>query len=336
MDDDADNPPDPIFGSQLDDGWDAIARGDLGAAMDAAEACLELDEESPEAHNLMAYVLASAGQLEQSLEHYRAAVELDDVFFEAMMNAAEVLMQLGDLDAAVELAGTAANVADSDDDTADAVLLQVEALLSADRREEAEKILETVPHGPFSSAHVEFLLGRARFAVGDVEGAAPYIEQAAHQELNDPDVFYFLGLVRQAQGDLRGATVAFLQCRDLDLAAPRPSWSEPIPLFEKRIRDAIRRLGAPLQGYLEGALILVDEVPGAEAVSEGLDPRLPVLVDDVDLGSQGKLRRAFVYQRNVERLAASPMQLDEELRRSLHDEVDGAMSELPPQPRSEH
>lgn len=311
---------DPL-NAHLDRAWDLVSEGDFEGAFAAAQKSLEIDEASPEAHNLMGYVLAAHGRLEDALVHYREAIELDGSFFEAMLNASEAFLQLGQLQEALAMASDAQDVAHSEDEKADALLLQIDALLASGRREEAEALVPDLPHGPFENPHLEFLVGRALYETGDVEGAAMRIEQAAATGSTDPEVFYYLGLVRENRGDVRGAIAALLQSRDLELEIARAPWSEPIARFEKRVAAALRELPPELTGQLDGALVLVDDLPGAEVVSEGVDPRATVLLDDLPLSDGTKLRRCFVYQRNVERLVAGPEQVEEVLRQILAEEI---------------
>ncbi|MBX3248302.1 MAG: tetratricopeptide repeat protein [Myxococcales bacterium] len=311
---------DPL-NAHLDRAWDLVSEGDFDGALDAAQKSLEIDEASPEAHNLMGYVLAAAGHLEPAIAHYREAIELDASFFEAMLNAAEAYLQLDQIQEALAMASDATDVAHTHDERADALLLQIDALLAAGRREEAEELVRDLPEGPFENPSLDFLVGRALYETGDIEGASIRIEQAAGSGSMDPDVHYYLGLVRENRGDLRGAVAAFLQARDLELETGRPPWSEPIPRFERRVLAAIRSLEGGLGDKLDGALVLVDEVPGAEVVSEGIDPRAPLLLDDLPLADGSQLRRCFVYQRNVERLSTGPEHAQEVLTRLFAEEI---------------
>ena len=322
-----DEPDHDLQADPLEHAWDLLAEGDLNGALSRVQQCLADDEDSPDGHNLMGYILAAGGELEAALEHYRAAVSADASFVEAILNAADILMQLGDVQAALDLTEDAIDAAESDDDVAEALLLRVDALLFAGLGEEARKAAAQLPVGPFESPTLDFLVGRARFETGDLEGAAVGIEQAAHTDPHNPDVFYYLGLLRESQDDIRGATVAFLQCRDLDLSGPRPAWAMTIPQFEKRAQAAIRRLPAELSAYLEDALIVVDEVPGAEVVSEGVDPRIPMVLDDLPLGKGDTLRRVFIYQRNIERTVPTPDMIEDELYLVFRSELESRVQQ---------
>lgn len=317
---------------QLQRAWDSIARGDLEAAMRSAERSLEIDDACPEAHNLVGYIHAAGGNLEEALACYRRAIEHDEEYLEPMLNAAEVLLQLGDLRGAIEQLDAAIPLTETPDERADAMLLRIDALLAAGETELAEAAVRELPEGPFDSPQLGFLVGRAHFEVGDVDAAALFIEHAAAALPQDPEVTYYAGLVREARGDLLGATAAFLQTRDLDRAAPRPRWSEASPRFERRVRAAIGRLPDALAELLEGALVLVDDVPGAEVICEGLDPRVPLWTDDLPLSDDQTLRRLFVYQRNVERLVPAPDYLEGTLRELLVEELERAFLKEPSKP----
>jgi len=313
-----------------------VSRGDLAGAMVSAQKSLEIDAQSPEAHNLIGYIFAAEGKAEDALEHYKQAIELEESFVEAMLNAAEVMIHpIADFDGALEMIEDALDFAETDDEIADAMLLKFDALLHRGDRESAARVVAALPEGPFENAHLEFLIGRAKFEVGDVDGAEPRIRAAVDRDPGNPESQYYLGLVLEARGDLRGATVAFLQSRDLDLKAVRPPWSLPEDQFEKRVQAAIHRLSAPLADSLEGALVVVADLPGAEVVAEGVDPRLGVLVDDVSPeGQPPRAGRVFVYQRNVERVASGIVEIEEEILRSLEQELRAAIPELAAAPSS--
>jgi hypothetical protein len=122
--------------------------------------------------------------------------------------------------------------------------------------------------------------------------------------------------------------VAFLKCRELDLAAPRAPWALPADQFEKRVEAAIHRLDPALRDALDGALVIVVDAPGAEVVAETVDPRVPVLLDFA-AGEDRVVRvsRAYVYQRNVERISAGALEIEDEIVHALERELGAAFPE---------
>src|SRR3982750_5064228 len=94
-------------------------------AFTASGRALEIDAQSPEAYNLLGYVAALQGEFEEAIEHYRQAIALDDTYLEAMLNAAEVYIHpLGDYADAILMCDLALDLAVTDDEGVDALLLK--------------------------------------------------------------------------------------------------------------------------------------------------------------------------------------------------------------------
>jgi tetratricopeptide (TPR) repeat protein len=303
----------------------------------SAQKSLELDAESPEAHNLIGYIHQAEGRSEDAIEHYRQAIAIDETYVEAMLNAAEVLIHaLDDSDAGLELVEEALDFAEGDDEIADALMLKFDALMQRGEREAAAKLLSNIPDGPFENEQLDLVVGRAKFELSDLDGAEKYLSRAASRPEPAPDVHYYAGLVHEARGDHRGATLAFLAARAAELKAPRPSWSLSPSAFEQRAQGALRKLPPELAQLVEDALVVVSDVPGPEVVAEGVDPHVGVLLDDLRTAAgtpaaadakPARVGRVFVYQRNVERSAPSVADVEDEILRALEHELGLSLSE---------
>lgn len=329
------------FTAHLDRGWDLVSRGDYAGALVSAQKSLELDAESPEAHNLLGFIHQAEGRAEDALDHYRQAIAIDETYVEAMLNAAEVLIHaLRDLDNGLAMIDEALDFADGDDEIADALLLRFDALMQQGDREGAAQVAAKLPDGPFENAQLDFMIGRAKFETGDLDGAEKHLEIAVKREGQSGDAYYYQGLVREARGDIRGATLAFLQAREVDLNAPRPPWSLSSSNFERRVQNAVRKLPAQLAETIEGALVIVSDIPGPEVVAEGVDPHIGVLIDDLQDESRRPIAaeeaqaeragRVFVYQRNIERWADSAIEVEDEILRTLEHELSLTFPHLAP------
>jgi hypothetical protein len=140
-------------------------------------------------------------------------------------------------------------------------------------------------------------------------------------------------------GDQRGATLSFLKTRETDVEEAPPPWALSSSAFERRVQSAVRRLDESLARVLEGALVVICDLPGAEVVAEGIDPHVGVLIDDL-LDHEGKpvtpqatperAGRLFVYQRNIERWIQSASEVDDEILRNLEHEIMLAFPQLSP------
>lgn len=323
--------------AHLDRGWDLVTRGDFAGAMLSAEKSLELDDASPEAHNLIGYIFHAEGRAEEALEHYRQALDLDESYVEAMLNAAELLMSpLGDLDGALDMVREARDWLEDDgtpDELADTMLLEVDIHLARGDAVSAASVVRDLPEGPFESPRLPTAIARALLDVGEVDAAMARLEEVLASEPPSADAFYYLALAREVKGDPTGAQIAFLQSRELDGTSEGPPWSLPTDQFERRVQSALASLPEHVSRVIEGALVVVTDLPGAEVVAEGADPRTPVLLDALSAPDEpDKVGRIFVYKRNVERMAPGLFGLDAEVARALEHEVELVFSAVPVAP----
>lgn len=328
------------FTAHLDRGWDLIHRNDLRGAQLSAEKALEIDAQAPEAHNLLGFVKAGQGQAEDALESYRTALALDDTFVEAMLNAAEVLIHpLHDFDGALGMIEEALDLADNADETADALLLKYDAYMHQGDREGARRVVHSFPAGPFENARLDFLVGRAHFETGNHLVAQGLLEHAIFAESSFGDAHHTLALVHEALGDTAGMVQSFLRAREADLTLGAAPWAPTSAAFTKLAQDAIKQLAAPLQEALEGAEVYISDMPGAEVVADGVDPRISALLDAGERGApaaeagevvEPRVRRIFFYQRNIERAVEDASELPEEIAVVLEEELTATFPALAP------
>lgn len=319
--------------AHLDRGWDLAQRGDARGAETSARRALELEAQSPEAHNLLGYAAALRGEFDEALECYRQALALDDTFLEAMLNAAEICIHpLGEWETALRYLDDALELAENDEEATDCLLLRFDALLGLGRKDEALSTLERVPEGPFSNPAHAFLVGRAFFEMNVPKRAEPLLADAAKRDSESPEPYYYLALLCDDRGDAGQATECFLKARELDLALPPPPWSLSTDAFQVQVRRVAESITPRLRPYVDASEVFVATAPGVEVVVDGADPRAPVLVDALD-GPRAKVR-VFVYQRNIERLAGAIERMEEEIRGAIEREVAAIVlgDELTPPP----
>ncbi|MCC6554345.1 MAG: tetratricopeptide repeat protein [Polyangiaceae bacterium] len=335
------------FSAHLDRGWDLVQRGDTRGAEASARRALELDPNSPEAHNLLGFVAALEGDGEEAIEAYRQAIALDDTYLEAMLNAAEVYIHpLGDFDQAIEMCDQALDLAEVDEEIIDALLLKFDALLGKGDVDEAAQVVARIPEGPYDNPNHTFLVGRAHYEIGQAEKAAALIEEAARKDPRHGEAHYYLGLIRDEQGDVRAATQAFLRSRELDVELGMPPWAPGKEGLHAMAQRAIEALNQVLRRYVEGADVYIADVPGMELVAEGVDPRALVLLDGLasddrersfrgPSGDNRPCARVFVYALNVARLAGNIDAIEHEITLALEREITATFLEAEQSERTE-
>jgi tetratricopeptide (TPR) repeat protein len=329
--------------AHLDRGWDLAQQGDVRGAEASARQALEIDANAPEVHNLLGYVAALEGEADSAVEHYKNALALDEGYFDAMLNLAEVLVHpLGELDDAIDQCDEAISWAENDEELADAMLIKIDALLAKRDEAAARRAVAALPEGPFESSRYDFLIGRAKYECGDVAGAEKWIDRALERDDHHADAHYYRALIRETHGDYLRSTSAFLRVRQLDELAPlSPGALQPVA-FEESVRGALRKLDPALRRFVEQAELFVAPLPGLEVVADGVDPRAPMLLDGLATPDRPgpPCARLFVYQRNLERLVASPTELVDELVATLEHEITATFLEDrrsdPARPKAKH
>lgn len=140
------------------------------------------------------------------------------------------------------------------------------------------------------------------------------------------------GLLLERAGDHAGADACFAQAAEID-----PD-RHPLPVrftreqFDREVQQAVALLPHDFREHLEHVPLLVEDVP-SDAVLEGAgevaDPELLGLFEGRSLadpvadlgGSVPQLPRIHLFQRNLERFAASEEELVEQIRITLFHEL---------------
>lgn len=320
--------------AHLDRGWDLLDQGDFRGAKTSARRALALSKSSPEATNLLGRATLMEGDLDAALELFRSAFALDDGYVDAFLNAAEVLISRGELDEALSLCDEVLEFAEHPDDRADAVLLQVDALLDRGEPDAARRAMSRLPEDPLEAPHFSFLIGRAWLDLGDLDRAEPLLSAALNADPGNPDVHFYLGLAYEQRREFRRATLALLESAALEARLPRAPWSLPIESFRRTTERALAAVDPALAAKLTEALLIVTDAPGAEVIAEGIDPRAAVLIEGLapaedaetktstdDTPRRDDALRLFVYQRGIERRCLGVEDLESVITQSIEDEA---------------
>lgn len=313
------------FTAHLDRGWDLAQRGDAAGAEASARRALELEGDSPEAHNLLGFSCALRGEHDEALDYYVQAIALDDTFLEAVLNAAEIcVFPIGDFESALAYCDDALDLVETDDELTDALLLKFDALMGLGRPDEALAVCNRIPSTAFENPHHAFLVGRAKFETGQLDEAEQLLQDAVRRDPDNPEAPYYLAMILDERGDTTRATQSFLRSLELDAKlAPLP-WSLSRETFQEAAQQALVSLNPRLRAMVDSRELYVADAPGVEVVVDGADPRTPILLDDSSDG-RGQLLRVFVYQRNIERIAGTAERLLETIIATLESEIASAV-----------
>ncbi|MBM4357133.1 MAG: tetratricopeptide repeat protein [Deltaproteobacteria bacterium] len=314
--------------AHLDRGWDLAQSGDARGAVESARRALELSPDSPEAYNLLGYAAALDGDFDEALEAYQQALALDDGYVEAMLSAAEVLLHpVRDFEQAVELCDRVLELSDYDDEILDAQLLKFDAYWAMGEDDEARKVVKRLPRGPFESPAQSFLVARACIEVGEFERARPLLQAALEGDPGNSETSYYAGLLAEADGDLPRASMHFLRTRQLEAALGLPPWSPNEQAFSMFVERATAELPPEQHDRLRHAQVFVVDLPGPEAVVDGVDVRAMVLIDVLASPSElnvadGSRIRVFLYAMNILRTAGSIDAVEATIRDAIARELE--------------
>ncbi len=328
--------------AHLDRGWDLVQQGDLTGARSSALRALELEPDAPEVHNLLGYVAALDGDCEEAIEAYEQALLLDETYVEVMLSAAELYLHpLGEYDEVLRLCDQVLELSEFEDETLDALLLKFEALAGSKDTEAAEKVLSRLPPGPYAHPAQRFLVGRAHFELGKLDEAERLLGETIDEQPDHADAHYYFGLLQEERGDRRGAVASFLHSREIELALGAPPWTPAGETFTRFTQRAIEALAPELRRWLQDAEVYISDLPGAEVVVDGVDPRALVLLDPPPPPDEQSPRdpssspiadngvRAFLYAVNLVKAAGGLQALQSQIQQALESEIRATFLDSP-------
>lgn len=292
----------------LEEGYYALSTQDLAAAQNIADKTSALAPEHPEVSNYVGALQMAKGDYGDALSNFKSAISVDPGFIGALLNATQALANMERYDEAAAYIAKARDWPVSDEDRIELLLQEVMLKTRGHKVEEALALCRELPE-TCDEPSLAFRMGQWLFDLGEVDRAEALIEGAVQAGYLVADSVYYQGLLRSVRQDRVGAVVSFLKTRELDAISERPPWQEPTHAFEKRVGLALSQISEPERTQLDGALVLVLPLPSPELICEGIDPRLPLLIEPTR-GERDMVTRVFVYQRNLERTVLAEKDLD--------------------------
>ena len=305
----------------MDRAWQLISNGDGMKALLAARQALLINAESPEVHNLLGCIYAMDGDFDEALSCYEKAMDLDDGYIDPLLNAAELLIHAANrTDDAIALCRRARELVGPGEELFEVKLLEIDALLSMGRAEEARTLLDGMPLSKKMSAIHAMLLGRALFETGDFERSREFIDFSLAKEPLMADAWYCRGLLFREEGRRIEAVSAFLTVLDSDQRRDDAPWIDQFPSFEQLMKDAIALLDVDVRQMIQAAELMVAPLPTRDQLLQEVDPRQSVFVEGIDLEKQS-FERVWLFFKNLEHAGILPTQAEENLAQVLTDEV---------------
>ncbi len=308
------------YSAHLDRAWQLMSQGDGSRALLAARQALNIDAEAPEVHNLLGCIYAMEGDFEEAMSCWQQAVDLDDEYLDPILNMADVLIHSTDQpDEAVDLCRKARAMIEMEEELVEIAMLETDALLSMNRREEARKVLADIENFEFENPIHFMLVGRALFEAGDFNKSKELIEKSLTIDPSSADAWYCRGLLYREEGRRVDAATAFARVQKEDSKRTPPSWIEKISI-EDLVKNAVSQLELESRAMLEGTSIHVAPLPTPEQVMDEVDPRQAVFAQGIDPERKAFLH-LWVYFLNFEPAGVLPMSPESDLAALIQDEL---------------
>jgi predicted Zn-dependent protease with MMP-like domain len=324
----------------LDQAWELLEAGDLAAVHRLAERLRAQAPDEPDVLLLSAACAREEGQADESLALLARAAAADPEWATPEIWAAELLAADPErLREALEHASRAFDLADEEDEYLEALAVKAGIEVDLGAVAAARRTLAELPPAEESSArpHVHLAgpdpswqleIAHLFLAVADPAEARRRFQSLVDEDPELGDAWHGLGLAAEIQGDEEEKRRAWLRALALDdkrpLEDPLLSEAEMASVAEA----ALAELPDRARSLIENVPIVIADLPAAEDVGHGMDPRLLGLFEGTSyreassLAGSPQLARILLFRKNLEGLAGGDVeQLREEIRTTLLHET---------------
>jgi len=319
------------FDEELERGWDLIEAGDEPAARRVAERLNSEDPGNPDALLLQAACFRHTGALDAALALLEQAAEADLNWAAPEIWMAEILAEDPErLGKALQHATAALDRAEEEDEFLEAVALKAGLEIDLGKPSAARKTLEELPAlqaGAKLPPALALDFAHLFLEAGDVDEATQRFQALVDLSGRDADAWHGLGLCAEAKDDDEGKRRAWRRVLALDRETPlaQPLLSEG--QMAEVAETALRELPQRVRDLIAHVPILIVDLPAAEEVDKGMDPRLlgmfagSAYADASVMGGQPQLTQILLFRKNLERAAHDAEELAEQIRITLLHET---------------
>jgi len=304
--------------SDLDRGFTALEEGNLEEATKCLERCSRIDRHNTDVMALAAALADANGDAEGALAKYSELVEKlpDDPRPRICLARLQLHDEL-DPDKALETIEAAFDYIDEEEDLIAAVIVRTEALLLTENFDDARESLSELSSSVIDDGELALELAELALAAGDDSSALKWVEIAQRDKDRRADALHLLGFIHAEREDKEAMAKAWLEVRDLDAKMPPPEVTMSDDEFERIARDALNELPEGARDKLKDIPIIIDDVPSAESVAEGEEPRALGFFEGASMRDgdvSGVATTIRLYKLNLERAAHDLDELAEQIR----------------------
>lgn len=318
--------------ADLERAFEALDEGRLDDAASILELCRRIDRKNPDVVTLGAALADAAGDTEEALAGYHELVGLrpDDPMPRICIARLE-LDHNGDPDAALATLADAFDFIDEEADLIEAIYVRTRALLAQDQPAAARESLAEIATSVFEDGDLALELADLALAAEDPAMATRWVEAARKLATEDDappdleaDALHLLGRIHEATGDAAAMVAAWKQVLELDREAPADELEITDDRLEEIVEATLAELPEEVRARLVNVPILLADLPDADIVADGFDPRLLGMFQGSPMtaGSDGPpaVTNILLFKKNLERFAEDEDHLEDEIRTTvLHE-----------------
>jgi predicted Zn-dependent protease with MMP-like domain len=317
--------------TDLERAWDLLEAGDEPGARRLAEKLKSEDPSTPDVLLLQAACSRQRGDYDAALKLLQQASQADLSWAAPEIWTAEILSEDPEqLSEALRHASAALDRAEEEDEFLDAVALKAGLEIDLGKTSAARKTLQELPPldaGAAMPPGMALDFAHLFLEAGEVEEAALRFKALIDDDDSNADAWHGLGECAEAKGDEAAKRQAWKQVLSLD---EKQDLEEPF-MTEAQMGEvaesALQELPEKVRGLVAHVPVLIADLPTADEVERGLDPRLlgmfagSAYADASVMGGQPELTQILLFRKNLERSAQNAEELAEQIRITLLHET---------------
>jgi tetratricopeptide (TPR) repeat protein len=316
----------PTVDQSLEDAETAFEQGAFDQACTCAEAVLERHPDHADALEIKAMALGEMGEWAEAESIFEAILRRSPHRMPSLLAAADLKIRVSHeeperIEAGLMLLKRAEREAlQSPEASIELRLLQGMGSAQLGEFDDARRAFETVLSLDAEHHEAQLELAIVLFESGDFSRAQALLEQLADSVPDEPWVFHYRGLLAERQG--KSPERWFEAARGLDPEEfPRPLQLSPAE-FQKNLAAALQQLPPAAQANLPLVEFSVKLLPSDEEVRGGISPSALGSWSETPHAKRGTLT---LYQRNLERFAATPSDVCDTIQLTVVHEAGHAL-----------
>lgn len=288
-------PLSPVDAAALNSAFQALQRGDAGAALAAARGVLKRAPKAPAALHLQALCLRNKGDIAGATQSFEQALAEAPRDADILNNYGSFLRRKGDAQQAIARYRAALTASPARPDIwINLSQAQMELRDYKGARASAQRALALNPN----NARALLALASALREIGDLDGAETALRTSLKLDPTSGPTWTALGVVRRVIGDPTESLACYARARALGYASPELADAEAsahLDLGEtEKALAAARALTQAAPDYVAGHVLLAHVLWEYEGADADNDPLGPIAHAVAAQPSHAPLRRAFV------------------------------------------